>query len=163
MSVDLNRTSTGTVEYMKLGILLPILTAVPAIAITWALTGCKSAHKPKSADSTLPASCTLLAMSPEQREAHQHRLENLRKASRLLRETADGFTFSVDLCVLPAYDLAAWMENEQKCCSFLRMTSHVNESKTLAEVQVNCPTDLRHEVMRTFGLNTEQQSDRQGI
>jgi hypothetical protein len=47
-------------------------------------------------------------------------------------------------------------KNEQKCCSFLRMTSHVQEGKTLAEVQVNCPPDLSHEITRTFGLNSEQ-------
>ena len=153
MSVDLNRTSTGMVKYMKLGILLPVLAAVAAVIFAWLFAGCKMGDKPKAEDGQLPATCTLPAMSPEQRSAHQERLEKLRKASRLRRESADGFVFAVDLQILPAGDLQVWMENEQKCCSFLRMTSHVYESDAIAEVTVACPSEMRPEVMRTFGLN----------
>jgi len=141
------------VECMKLGILLPVLAAVLTIVVAWAFTGCKATDESKAEDSQLPATCTLLAMSPEQRSAHQERLENLRKASRLRRETVDGFVFAVDLHVLPAQDLQVWMENEQRCCSFLRMTSRVHESDAIAEVTVVCPSEMRPEVMRTFGLS----------
>lgn len=92
-------------------------------------------------------------MSPEQRDAHQRRLEKLRKASSLRRETAAGFVFAVDLHILSTQDLLVWMENEQKCCSFLRMTSRANERDMIAEVTVVCPSEMRPEVMRTFGLN----------
>jgi hypothetical protein len=152
MSIDLNRTSTGRVEYIKLEILLPVLAVVGAIAGAWAFTGCKTTDKPKAEENELPASCTLLALSPEQRGAHQRRLEKLRKASLLRRETAAGFVFAVDLHILSAQDLRVWMENEQKCCSFLRMTSRVYESEAMAEVTVACPSEMRPEVMRTFGL-----------
>lgn len=146
------------VEYMKLGILLPVLAAVPAIVIAWTFTGCRTADKPKTEDSQLPATCTLFAMSPEQRDAHQHRLEKLRMASSLRRETEDGFVFVVDLHILSAQDLRVWMENEQKCCSFLRMTSRVDESDVVAEVTVACPSEMRLEVMRTFGLSASSET-----
>lgn len=138
---------------MKLEMLLPVLAAVGAIIVVWASAGCKTADKPKDADRQLPATCMLLAMSPEQRDAHQHRLEKLRKASSLLRESADGFAFAVDLHILSARDLRIWMENEQKCCSFLRMTSRVHEGDAIAEVTVACPSEMRLEVMRAFGLS----------
>jgi len=75
-------------------------------------------------------------MSPEQSAAHQHRLEQLRKASSLRRETADGFVFAVDLHILSAQDPRVWLENEPKCCSFPRMTNRVYESAAIAEVTV---------------------------
>ena len=96
-----------------------------------------------------------MAMSPNQRLAHQRRLENLQKAGRPLRETGDGFVFTVDLHLLSEQDLQIWMENEQKCCSFLRMTSRILESNAVAEVAVTCPSEMRVEVMRTFGLRTD--------
>ena len=140
---------------MKLGILLPLLTVVLTMFVAWALTGCKTTDRTQ-ANNRLPASCTLLSMSPGRRKLHEERLEKLRNASRLLSENRKGFVFAVDLHVLSAGELDAWMENEQKCCSFLRMIRHVREREPIAEVTVECPSETRAEVMRTFGLKTEK-------
>src|SRR6266404_5086983 len=101
---------------MKFYILLPLSTVVLAGIMMWVFTACRTADKPASANKQLPESCSLLAMSPEDRAAHQQRLDKLCKASRLLRETTAGFEFTVDLHLLSARDLQTWMENEQKCC-----------------------------------------------
>jgi len=138
---------------MKWNILFPVLAAVGAIGIAWALAGCKTAASRASVETELPASCTLLAMSPAERAAHQQRLEALRKASLLLRETSEGFVFTVDLQRMAVADLRSWMANEQKCCSFLQMTSRMVESNAVSEVTVTCPSEMRTEVMRTFGLS----------
>ena len=100
----------------------------------------------------LPASCTLLAMSPEERVAHQRRLESLNRAASLGKQTADGFIFAVDLHLMSLGDLQLWMENEQKCCSFQRMTNRLLEKDVLAEAIVVCPAEMRSAVMQTFGL-----------
>jgi len=141
---------------MKLTTVLPILTVGLTSLTAWALTGCKSAPERTAKNQQLPASCTLLAMPPEERWAHERRLETLRKSARFERETSDGFEFTVDLRQMSARDLELWMANEQKCCSFLRMTSHVN--KALAHVRVECSSDLRTQVVETFGLLSSTRS-----
>lgn len=97
-------------------------------------------------------------MSPKDREAHQQRLDKLRKSSRLLRETADGFSFTVDLNLMSSQDLKTWMENEQKCCSFLQMTERILESNSFAEVTVVCTPEMRGEVLRAFGLRVSAET-----
>lgn len=121
----------------------------------WSLTACRTADKRPTASGQLPETCSLMAMSPEDRAAHQQRLDKLCEASRLLRETADGFSFTVDLHILSAHDLQIWMENEQKCCSFLQMTNRILEGDAIAEVTVACPPAMRAEVRKTFGLRAE--------
>jgi len=121
----------------------------------WALTACRTTDKRMTAGKQLPESCSLLAMSPADRAIHQQRLDKLCKASRLLRKTADGFEFTVDLRLMPMHDLQTWIENEQKCCSFLKMSNRILERNALAEVTVACPPEMRVEVMRTFGLRTD--------
>jgi hypothetical protein len=143
---------------MKFNILLPLSTVVLAGIIMWAFTACKTTDKRTSANNQLPESCSLLAMSPKDRAAHQQRLDKLCKASRLRRETTDGFEFTVDLRLMSAQDLQMWMENEQKCCSFLQMTKRILDSNTIAEVAVVCPPEMRGEVMRTFGLRTDNKA-----
>ena len=134
---------------MKIGFLF---VAATVAFISLVLVGCKTAKTRTTSGKELPASCTLLAMSPEERVAHQRRLESLNKAASLRKETADGFVFAVDLRQMSLKDLQMWMENEQKCCSFLRMTNRLLEKDALAEVAVACPAEMRAEVMQTFGL-----------
>jgi hypothetical protein len=149
---DLNCTSTGSVNNMKSSILLPLLMVVGAGTLTLVFTGCKTATRRTSANGQLPASCTLMSLSPEDRAAHQRRLETLRKAARLERTTIDGFSFSVDLRRMAANELAGWMENEQKCCAFLRMDQEIHQGEERAEIKVMCPPELRAQVLETFGL-----------
>jgi hypothetical protein len=136
---------------MKIGFLL-VMSTVALVSLV--LVGCKTAKTRTATSKELPASCTLLAMSPEERVAHQQRLESLNKAASLRKVTADGFVFAVDLRRMPKEDPQLWMENEQKCCSFLRMTHQVIEKDVLAEVAVVCPAEMRAAVMQTFGLRS---------
>jgi hypothetical protein len=143
---------------MKWNILLPLSTVLLVGIIMWTLTACRTADKRTTTGNQLPESCSLLAMSPGDRAVHQQRLDKLCKASRLLRETADGFEFTVDLHLMSAQDLQLWMENEQKCCSFLQMTNRILKTNALAKVTVACPSKLRVEVMRTFGLMADNKA-----
>jgi len=140
---------------MTLGTLLPLVAAVLTLVIAWALVDGKPLEKP---DSKLPASCTLSSASPEQRKLHRERLEALRKASRLISEDARGFTFFVDLSVMSVADLSIWMENEQKCCSFLSMTRRFREGDSVAEVEVTCTSEFRAEAMLTVGLMSTEKA-----
>jgi hypothetical protein len=150
--VDLNCSSTVSVADMKSMLLFSILTAAAGL-VWWAI-----AQKPpalrQSPEKELPANCTLLAMSPDDRSLHLKRLESLRQAGRLQRIVPEGFVFQVDLREMPYEDLQVWMSDEQRCCSFLRMESNIR-SDSLAEVTVVSPPELRSEVMQTFGLRTE--------
>jgi hypothetical protein len=147
--VDLNCSSTVSVADMKSMLLFSILTATAGL-VWWAM-----AQKPpalrQSPKKELPASCTLLAMSPDDRSLHLKRLESLRRAGRLQRIVPEGFVFQVDLREMPYEDLQLWMSDEQRCCSFLRMESNIR-SDSLAEVTVVSPPELRSEVMQTFGF-----------
>jgi hypothetical protein len=134
---------------MRLEILLPLLMAGAIICL---FAGCQAARKRTVGSEQLPASCTLLAMAPEERSVHQPRLNDLRKAGRLERETVDGFEFTVDLRQMSAKDLQLWMENEQKCCSFLRIKTRSDEVQQRTHVTVECPKDLFSQVIETFGL-----------
>lgn len=138
---------------MKVAIILPLAVAGLAGLIVCTLAGCKSVTKRSASQEQLPASCTLLAMSPEERAAHERRLRALRSAARLERATDRGFDFIVDLRQMSSQDLQLWMENEQKCCSFLRMTSTVDPASHQTRVSVVCPAEFQSEVIETFGLN----------
>lgn len=91
-------------------------------------------------------------MSSEDRSAHLRRLELLQTAGQLESKKADGFVFSVNLTKMPNAELESWMQNEQRCCSFLRMTRTANATQARAEVAVTCPAEMRDAVIQTFGL-----------
>lgn len=134
---------------MKYSILLPLLSVTVVMLGVLTLAGCKAGTKKTT---KLPDSCSLLAMSPEDRAIHQNRLATLQKASRFERETSEGFEFSVDLHQMPADELNLWMKNEQSCCSFLEMSRHIEEMQQRARVTVKCSPDVRPQVEDAFGL-----------
>lgn len=140
---------------MKITILLLVSTVVLASLV---LIAHQNAKIRTASSEQLPANCILLATSPADRLAHQRRLENLSKAAQLSKEINEGFVFTVDLHQMSFGDLELWVENEQKCCSFLRMTSHILEKDVLAEVTVVCPAESRAQVMRTFGLLSDDKT-----
>lgn len=137
---------------MRFSILLPIFSALSVALTVWMLTGCKTETKQATVGEQLPENCSLLAMSPEDRSRHQGRLDSLRKATSFERKTDDGFEFSVDLHRMSADELGLWMENEQKCCSFLQIRRRIDEAQQHAHISVKCPLDLRTQVMETFRL-----------
>ena len=103
-------------------------------------------------EKSLPQMCRLFTMSLEERLVHQNKLKDIQQAGQLVRETSDGFIFNVNLQKMSFEDLKLWMENEQKCCSFLWINCEVLKQNSLAQVTVVCPLDSRSEVMRTFGI-----------
>lgn len=136
---------------MKLCILIPL-----ALAAVFGLLSCSVASRNRRAATTtvgnLPASCTLLQMTPKERQEHERRLGDLRQAAHSLSETAEGFAFKVDLRRMTLRDLRCWLDDEQRCCAFLSMDHRVVALNETAEVSVRCPKELRTEVMTTFGL-----------
>ncbi|MBI1178335.1 hypothetical protein GC207_12940 [bacterium] len=140
---------------MKTSILLPVSIAVATCLV---FVVCKTGKKHPTDGWQLPASCTLLAMSPQNRAAHQRRLDTLTRSALLESQTPKGFVFTVDLRRMSVEDLHLWMENEQKCCSFLRMTSRAFQKEGVAEVTVTCPVVMRAAVMRAFGLQSKQKA-----
>jgi hypothetical protein len=150
--VYMNRGSTASVASMKPSTLVPaLLLTLPLAFVACALAAPKATQKP-STETPLPTSCTLLAMSPPERAAHQQRLNLLRRASSAVAASREGFTFKVDLHTMPLSDLQTWAQAEQKCCSFLRIDSQVLEAGKVAGVRVVCPKDSMKEVMEAFGL-----------
>jgi hypothetical protein len=137
---------------MRFNTFLPLATVVTIGIIVGTFNSCTTGNKRVTSAKRLPESCSLLAMSPKDRVTHQKRLDNLREAARLLRETSRGFSFTVDLHLMPANELQMWMDNEQKCCSFLQITNRVFDGNSLAIVTVDCPSTMRMEVMSAFGL-----------
>lgn len=128
-----------------------LLFAVLILAGFWIL-GRNASANDRQEDASLPASCTLMAMTPAERTVHLERLGMLRRGASAVERSTDGFTFEVDLAVMSLADLQAWAENEQKCCSFLKIESRVVEAAKRVKVRVVCSADLRDEVMESFGL-----------
>ena len=76
----------------------------------------------------------------------------LQHAASPARMSPDGFSFEVNLTAMPLRDLERWAENEQKCCSFLKIENQIAEDKKRVRVRVICPANLRSEVMLSLGL-----------
>ena len=109
----------------------------------------------KPAETPLPLSCTLLAMSPADRVAHLERLKLLKRASAAVAMTPEGFHFKVDLQTMPLKELQTWAQAEQSCCSFLKIDCQVVEADKQAIVRVVCAADEKKEVVSTFGLEPQ--------
>jgi hypothetical protein len=148
----MNYGSNASVPDMKPFILIPALL----LTLPLAFVACATAADKKTAETPLPTSCTLLAMSPTERAAHLERLKLLSRASSAIATTREGFTFNVNLQTMPLSDLQTWAQAEQKCCSFLKIDSQVIEGGKRATVRVVCPEDSKKEVMQTFGLNSRR-------
>ena len=130
---------------------------IPALMLTLLLAGAMYAFggDEKPAETPLPMSCTLLAMSSADRAAHLERLKLLKRAAAAVTMTPEGFHFKVDLQTMPLKELQAWAQAEQNCCSFLRIDCQVIEADKLAMVRVVCSAIERKEVMATFGLEPQ--------
>ncbi len=132
-------------------------TLISALILTLPLASATSAFggDEKPAETPLPMSCTLLAMSPAERAAHLERLKLLKQAASAVATTPEGFHFQVDLQTMPFKELQTWAQAEQTCCSFLKIDSQVVEPEKLAIVHVACTADQKKEVMATFGLEPQ--------
>ena len=122
------------------------------MSLPFSFATCACAGDEKPAETPLPTSCTLLAMSPVERTAHLEHLKQLKQASTAVATTPEGFSFKVDLQTMPFKELQTWAQAEQNCCSFLKIDSQVVEAEKQAVVHVVCAPDSKHEVMETFGL-----------
>ena len=75
-----------------------------------------------------PLVCRLDALSPSERERHQHLTEALRRAVTETSELPSGYALTLDLSRLPAdakgfpfcvVEVAEWVDLESRCCPFL--------------------------------------------
>ena len=130
---------------------------IPALIYVLSLVSatCAFGGDDKPAETPLPMSCTLLAMSPAERTAHLERLKLLKRAASAVVVTPEGFHFKVDLQTMPFKELQTWARAEQNCCSFLKIDSQVVEAEKQAVVHVVCAADEKKEVMATFGLEPQ--------
>ncbi len=101
---------------------------------------------------SLPNSCTLMAMPPAERAIHLARLKLLERSATDLKMLPAGFSFTVDLAVMSSVDLEGWAANEEKCCSYLKIERQTGADQKHAVVHVLCPADLRNETAESFGL-----------
>lgn len=130
-----------------------LLTLLSALSIIMNRADAQSQKSESKAPSKkLPPTCTLLSMTPVEREKHLKRLHALAKASSLVQKRGAEFVFTVDLKQMPLDELQLWASKEQGCCSFLKIHSRVTQQKTVAEVRVECPANLQDSVIQIFGL-----------
>lgn len=72
-----------------------------------------------STDTALPLACVPGAILPADRSAHFELLTRLFTAEvRERREYPDGYAFRFDAGAW--FDLTRWIDNERRCCPFLR-------------------------------------------
>lgn len=131
-----------------------ILLFVAGALLLSAFSGCARAiHKTKKRE--LPASCTLAAMSKDERETHYARLQQMAKAAVLQEQTTQGFAFEVNLKLMPESELRGWAQNEQRCCGFIKI--HLRRaSADRLKVTVDCPEEMQADMIQVFGLQTDQ-------
>jgi hypothetical protein len=96
---------------MKKMMFLPItLIAALALIVTWAWSSNASGEEKREAVA-LPDSCTLMSMKPADRVIHVERLGMLRRSAKHVKVSPEGFSFEVDLGLMPVRDLQGWAEN----------------------------------------------------
>lgn len=140
---------------MKGWLLFPVLAFVLLFVSACATSSRKRSEASETPGESLPPNCTLMAMTPQERELHKARLATLSRAASDLRKTDDGFTFSVNLDEMNLSELHRWAKDEQGCCSFLAIEARVIQPQRVAFVAVKCPEEFREVVLTTFGLATD--------
>jgi hypothetical protein len=111
--------------------IVTVLTTVGLVAIV-AMSLARS-HGDESSPANQPQAtkepvfaCRLGALTPQER-AHQKELTaRLERATTRVTEDPEGYTFHYAASVPPSA-VMAWVENERKCCPFLRFTLDMSE------------------------------------
>jgi hypothetical protein len=149
----MNYGSTATVEGMNSSPLLAIVWSVAGVA---QLATCSSSARPEAMNQSpkapLPKSCALPSLTPAERDRQLQRCEQIRLSAFGTKESAEGFSFKVNLKKMGLTDLREWAKNEQSCCSFLTIEIRQDNAKNVAEVRVACPVEQKRETMAVFGL-----------
>lgn len=78
--------------------------------------------------------CRLGALTTEERAQQKELTAKLERATARVTEDTEGYTFHYAASLSPS-TVMAWVENERKCCPFLRFTLDMSEE--------NGPTRLR--------------------
>jgi hypothetical protein len=132
-----------------------ILFAALVLFVTWAW-GHNAFAEEQREPVVLPDSCTVMSMKPAERAVHLKRLGMLERSASQVGVSPEGFSFVVSLSTMPVRDLQGWAENEQKCCSYLKIESQILDEGKRAKVRVVCPAGSKNEVMRSFGLEVHK-------
>lgn len=70
--------------------------------------------------------CRLGALTTEERAQQKELTARLERATSRVTEDAEGYTFHYAASLGPS-TVMAWVENERKCCPFLRFTLDLSE------------------------------------
>jgi hypothetical protein len=123
-----------------------------AILIAGFMADLSSCSSDKSnSGNNLPVACSVFEMSPRDRELQLKRINMVSKASDRFKINDEGFSFVVNLNIMPETELEIWMQTEQKCCSFLRLRLEKIEMNEVAKIQATCLKNMTKDVMSTFG------------
>ncbi len=60
----------------------------------------------------------------------------------------EGFSFEIDLSKMSLTEMQGWAENEQKCCSQLKIDTQIIKTGKRAKVRVVCNEGLKTELMQ---------------
>jgi hypothetical protein len=74
-------------------------------------------------------SCNLKSLTPAQRAEQQAMSSRLCSAVTDMKELDDGYAFRIDLDKIDLKELAAWIDLERRCCSFMRFAIEVEANE----------------------------------
>jgi hypothetical protein len=90
----------------------------------------------KQASTTQPVfACRLGALTPQERAQQKELTAQLERATTRVTEDPEGYTFHYASNLSPS-KVMAWVENERKCCPFLRFTLDMSEDGGPSQLRV---------------------------
>jgi hypothetical protein len=111
---------------------------------------CTMSNTPDSESTPFLFYCDMMALSPEERSAHQERIAQLfGSLVRETRELADGFAYRFDGQQYPL--LAAFITDERKCCPFLTFRLEVTATQGPVWLQLTAPGDVKPFLVEELG------------
>ena len=115
---------------------------------------------PASAPVGEPLVCRLEALSPSERERHQHLAEALRRAVTEISELPTGYSLTLDLSRLPAdakglpFCVAEWVDLESRCCPFLDFEISLRDKGRHITLRLTGGPDVKRFLREELGLKT---------
>ncbi|SRR6266567_1957732 len=114
-----------------------------------------------SAPAGEPLVCRLDALSPSERERHEHLGEALRRAVTETSELPTGYGLTLDLSRLPAdakglpfcvVEVAEWVNLESRCCPFLDFEISLRDKGRRVALRLTGGPDVKRFLREELGL-----------
>ena len=114
-----------------------------------------------SAPAGEPLVCRLDALSPSERERHEHLGETLRRAVTETSELTTGYALTLDLSRLPAdakglpfcvVEVAEWVDLESRCCPFLDFEISLRDKGHRVTLRLTGGPDVKTFLREELGL-----------